>query len=178
MSFTIKFEDEETINKTIDDLGDSTNDITKSILGEILIVAVKKNYVNVASKLLNDSRLESYFNTNILVWAMEKKKHTDIIKLILNNERFFLNPNHNELFNYACEINCTEVIEKLLQNGVDPSIKDNYPICAAVCHGNVHIIKLLLNDSRVDVTVSNDSPIRKACELGFKEIVEISFNNN
>src|SRR5690606_5459841 len=134
----------------------------------------KKNYINVANKLLNDSRLNRYFTTNILVYAMEKK-HTDIVKLILSNDKFSRDAKNELLFKTASQFGSVEIIENLLQHGADPSIENNYPISIAVEKGFTDLVRLLLNDTRVNPDVLNN--IGKAAELGYTEIVEMLLKN-
>ena len=111
MSFLIDFKDEDLINKTINDLGDSTNQITKSILKEILLFSVKQKYVNIVSKLLLDARIDSdCIDNNILSWAIINK-YTEIITLFLKNERNNISFN-DEIFIKACNCVCAEAIKK------------------------------------------------------------------
>ncbi len=54
-------------------------------------------------------------------------------------------------FQKACEEGDTNLVQLLISDGVDPSASNNWAIKAASFHGHSEVVKLLLNDSRVDV---------------------------
>jgi len=82
---------------------------------------------------------------------------------------------------YACENGEIEEVKKLLQN---PNINVNWqntlgfgdtPFSIACYFGNLEIVKLLLNDERVDINIVDNyyiTPFSAASESGNVEVVE------
>jgi hypothetical protein len=56
---------------------------------------------------------------------------------------------------------------------VDPSIHSNYCIRQASSNGNAGMLRLLLNDRRVNPSVSNDVALRTAVQANNPEIVRM-----
>ncbi len=70
-------------------------------------------------------------------------------------------------------------VRKLLQNPqVDPSVKRNVSLGMACSYGYVEIVKLLLEDPRVDLeNVDGDRIINLAAHNGYHKVVELLLSN-
>ena len=75
-------------------------------------------------------------------WACEYG-HTEVVKLLLGDER------------------------------VDPADYDNYAVRWASEKGHIEVVKLLLKDKRVDPSDDNNRAVGWACENGHAEIVKL-----
>ena len=63
--------------------------------------------------------------------------------------------------------------KQLLNNGLDPSVDNNYAISMASEHGQLEIVKLLLSDPRVDPSDKDNYDIKMASYNGHLEIVKL-----
>lgn len=77
-----------------------------------------------------------------------------------------------ELFRAA---NCGDLstINRLIESGLDPSIKNNHAIQIAAYSNHVEIVNRLLFDKRVDPSVDNNSLIMLASHYGNLSTIEI-----
>ena len=64
-------------------------------------------------------------------------------------------------------------IKYCLNRGFDPTFKDNLGIIRSVVYNDVKIVKLLLEDKRVNPSIRDNFPIRQASSNGRKEIVKL-----
>lgn len=70
-------------------------------------------------------------------------------------------------------------IKEYLDNGGDPSYDNNFLIkYLSMDNDSADIIKLLLNDPRVDPQVDDNYPIRKSIELNCKNVVKILLSDD
>lgn len=65
------------------------------------------------------------------------------------------------------------VFVEVLLNFVDPSFDSNWAICMASAYGHTEIVRLLLQDGRVEPTAIANYPIRWAATYGYLEIVKL-----
>src|SRR5690349_2933275 len=73
----------------------------------------------------------------------------------------------------ACDNNKIDVIKDLLHNETIYISYLTYIIIHASYSGNLEIIKLLLNEKRVDPSADNNDAIRIACMNGYLDIVKL-----
>ena len=101
-------------------------------------------------------------------------------KEILNEYGQYLNTYSKEYIKSKIDIDdITEVsqygfldeVKRLIQQGVDPSDKDNLPIRLASENGYIDVVKMLLQDPRVDPSGRNNEAIRWSSENGHIEVV-------
>lgn len=69
--------------------------------------------------------------------------------------------------------NHPETVELLLAAGCDPTTKQNGALVAASRKGNVDVVRLLLEDSRVDPSFPGNHAIRWASKCGQREVVTL-----
>ena len=79
----------------------------------------------------------------------------------------------NERFTYAIIFGDIELIRKLIVEGVDPSVYNDWAIKYAIKHRYVEVVELLLKDSRIDPSVSRNWIIRYVCENGYIRVVRL-----
>lgn len=72
---------------------------------------------------------------------------------------------------YACINNKVEILQLLLEYGLDPTTHNS--IKSAVYHGYTDILKVLLQDGRIDPAVENNWPIKIASQRGFEDCVAL-----
>ena len=71
------------------------------------------------------------------------------------------------------ELNYVEILAGLIKEGFDPSARDNYAIQSTSKNGHLVVVKLLLQDPRVDLSADNNYAIRLASEHGHLEVVKL-----
>ena len=67
----------------------------------------------------------------------------------------------------------TDEVKRLLNKGVDPSVKDNEAIRMASKNGHTDVVRLLLQDKRVDPIDDGNYAIRLASRNGYTEVVKL-----
>ena len=102
---------------------------------------------------------------------LKGKTDEEILKIIEN-----LTP--QEQFLKACEFSILSLVKKLINDGVNPTIQNNYGIRYASENGHTEIVKELLKDNRVDPSANNNYCIRRASENGYIETVKELLKDN
>ena len=138
----------------------------EAIQFNIDIHLIKKILENIKHKLREQDfekilKLAHYYN------------NYDIINIIISNPQYNTLINKNILLLYAIQINNIDIVKELLQQGVDPSIDDNYAIHIAIKNGYTEMVQLLLKDPRIDPNVHHNYIIRIAVAGGYIEIVKL-----
>ena len=77
------------------------------------------------------------------------------------------------LLNYSIEENYESLLDYLLNQGVDPSINDNDAIREASWKGNPHIVRRLLQDSRINPGAKHNDALSKAVNWEHIDIVKL-----
>ena len=73
----------------------------------------------------------------------------------------------------------TDTVSKLLEGGVaDPTYGNSWSIRAAVDFNDIAVVKLLLDDDRVDHTSCDNHCTYMAKQMGFREILELIWSKN
>ena len=80
-------------------------------------------------------------------------------------------PNINQAFIDAIKFNKLDIIDNLINRGVDPSIENNWGIRLASSKGHLNIVNRLLLDSRVNPTSQNNEAIKMALQNNYMNIV-------
>ncbi len=96
----------------------------------------------------------------------------DTILPILNDKRIDLTHNDNYIFRQAIELNNLKIIQILLKH-TNPSFDQNYAIQRACRLGLDQIVKLLIDDYRVDPGSSDNICLEYATEHNHVKVVEI-----
>ena len=101
-------------------------------------------------------------------------------KEILNEYGQYLNPYSKEYIKKHINIdNIKDVskygfldeVKRLMQQGVDPSVENNYAIRLASDNGHLYVVRYLLKDKRVDPSHMNNYAIRFSSENGHTDVV-------
>jgi ankyrin repeat protein len=94
---------------------------------------------------------------------------TELDSISIYNNDEFVDPFHN-----ACHRGNVEMVQKYLNDGIDPSKDQNLSIQIASEFGHIEIVELLLQDTknRVDPSASNNYAIRYACANGHISVVD------
>ena len=135
-------------------------------MNRIKIVKEDKNiYFNIIRELLKDKTLDPFDNGKELLYWIYKYELAEIFALLygyITNDtgRYklsvfvdkFLKTLNDEYRDYEHKL---EIMKSLLSEGYDPSDDNNIAILYAVINGYMPMIELLLNDSRVDISVDD-----------------------
>jgi ankyrin repeat protein len=106
-----------------------------------LHLACENGHADIASLLLNDSRIDPIGYANYAIRAACINGHTDIVKLLLQDGR------------------------------ADPTDCWNAAIQHASKNGHIDVVKALLQDGRVDPTANNNYAINNAATQEIKELL-------
>jgi len=71
------------------------------------------------------------------------------------------------------ELNYVEILAGLIKEGFDPSARDNYAIQSTSKNGHLVVVKLLLQDPRVNPSANNNYAIQLASQNGRLEVVKL-----
>jgi len=104
---------------------------------------------------------------------MMVKRYIEFIKENSNSDD--INPMH--YLKYISD-NDVNKIEKLLKSGWDPSVNNNTSISVASDYGYLEIVKLLLQDDRVDPTTSDYHPLRWSIINNHLEVFKTLLSDN
>ena len=94
--------------------------------------------------------------------------HNEIVKYLVENT---VGSGRNDAIVIACENGFFEIVEILVDNGVNFRVYDDLPFRLAVNNGHHEIVKYLL-DKGADVQSNSNHAIRRACALGRFEFVK------
>jgi len=75
-------------------------------------------------------------------------------------------------FYETIKLNYVEILTGLIKEGFDPSADDNYAIKYASENGHLEVVKLLLQDPRVD-PIDNNYAIQVASKNSHSEVVKL-----
>ena len=102
---------------------------------------------------------------NHIIGTAAAKGHVSIVQLLIEDTRVDLSRFHMRT------VTSPTIIEMLLCDGrADPSMEDNAALCMACTRGDIAIVELLCNDSRVNVKCANNFPIKEAANKGHSKV--------
>lgn len=138
--------------------------------------------VGMVKLLLNNSRVDPSAKNNEALRKATLKGHAEIVKLLTTDPRVDASVNNGEPLRQAIKHNYPEVAEVLLQDEcVDPSSMNKSSnakmISWAAYNGHLAIVKMLLNDKRVDPAVTDQYALQKAILHGHTEIMQLLLNH-
>jgi hypothetical protein len=79
----------------------------------------------------------------------------------------------NEYLKISVKYNQTEVFKYFIELGADPSIENDYCFINAIKNDNLEIVKMLINDQRVNIRTNNNFGLKWAKKYDKKEILEL-----
>ena len=110
-------------------------------------------------------------------WAIRtasENGYTEIVKLLLEDQRVDPSDDENEAIIYACANGHTEVVRLLLADPrVDPTDDENDAFNQACKNNHVEIVQLLLADPRIDPSTFDNAALLEACKDGHIQIVKL-----
>jgi hypothetical protein len=111
---------------------------------------------------------------DIAIRMAASRGYTEIVKLLLTDERVDPTACDNYALRYAASDGHIEVVRVLLVDGrSDPAAEDNWAFRIAAANGRLEIVRMLLADPRVDPTVDNKIALRWAEMNGQLEVVQL-----
>jgi ankyrin repeat protein len=120
----------------------------------------------------------NYSNQALRKASMEG--YTEIVRLLINDPRVDASSNSNFAFYTAIRNSQTDLVRLLLDwtsadggRRVDPTIDDNWPIRYASIIGRAGIVRVLLEDDRIDPTSNNHETIRRTLKKGHKDVMRL-----
>jgi ankyrin repeat protein len=93
-------------------------------------------------------------------------------------EARLVNMSLEDQFKKAIENNQVWLVQRCIDNGVDPSVGNNCAIQWASYYGYLEVVKIILNDKRVDPTTNYNYAIQWASYNGHIEVVKILLNDH
>jgi ankyrin repeat protein len=130
-----------------------------------IVCASMNGHIHVVEELLKDPRVDPGYDGN---WALRKsikKGNVMMVNLLLNDKRIVPDI---ETMKDVIENDCVEVMREMLKN---KKVNLKGVLQLAVIKERLEIIKLLLDDPRVDPSDNSDTCIQYASESGNFEIV-------
>lgn len=143
-----------------------------------IIRAIICKHYEIVKLLLSDSRVDFYssYGVNEVVDFAFKSGNLEIIKLLINDERFV---DISIFMEAACVYGCLEIVEFLLNDKhINPNRDINFAFVFACREGHLEIVKILLNDKRTDPSRDNNKSLKYACYGGYLEIVKLLLDDS
>ncbi|MBT4963220.1 MAG: hypothetical protein HOI53_04195 [Francisellaceae bacterium] len=130
-------------------------------------IAAKNNHPKVLHLLSNDNRVNLFGNNNSLLRIAAKTGETGVIAFLLK-----ISQATNTSWTLKSII---DTGKKLIWGSIDPTVNNNEPIISAVIYGHSEIVRILLNDDRVDLSlfVGENSLLVKAVYAGHLSVVKV-----
>lgn len=128
------------------------------------------NYDDIKNIVLICKKFNEIIKTNKYIYYLSKNNKNNLLKTVCNN---YID---NNILNLS--INYINIIKLLLKYGADPTYDWNILIITFCIKGNIELVKLLLENSRVDPSIYNNYCIMMASERGHTEIVKILLKDN
>lgn len=117
-------------------------------------------------------------NHNILIRCASKRGYTEIVELLLRDNRVDPASCDNDAIEDASRYGHTEVVKLLLKDSrINPTTKHNYAIRMAAT-GHIEVVKVLLQDERVNPADYDNYAIRESLKRGRTEIVKLLINDS
>ncbi|KAG5460178.1 MAG: ankyrin repeat-containing domain protein [Olpidium bornovanus] len=110
--------------------------------------------------------------SNGAVEYASQKNLVGTLAVILKDPRVDLRGNGSGPITWACASGYDRVVRLLLQHGVDPSTGSNCLVNACL-NENVEIVRMLLEDGRIDMSADEGRALQTAVVEGNYEIVEL-----
>jgi ankyrin repeat protein len=119
--------------------------------------------------------MDSKFFYSALISAIEHNQEKSV-KILLKNARVDPSLYNNASLKTAAELGLPKIVSLLLKY-VDPSANDSYVFRLVCYYGNEKLVKLFLNDPRVNPSAHHNSSIEVAASQGHTSIVKILLKN-
>lgn len=128
--------------------------------------AIRNGHLPVVNRLLEDPRVGPFMSDNFPILIAICNGHIDIVRRLLEDPRvlpnYFSMDFHIRAFNYQVNLRNDYLGSKTIN-----------PITLAAKLGHIDIIKILLEDPRVDPAIAYNMPCKVASDYGHVAIVDI-----
>jgi hypothetical protein len=150
---------------------------------ETLACAVNHNLVRHVPELLQREHCDPTIDNNDILYTAVAFEYTEIVKLLLADERVdpTIYPSEN-FIRVAVTNRDTAILHILLEDGrIDPAENDSGALKNAVINNRINAVTLLLKDGRSDPTVllnNGVSLVQDAIRQGYKDILSLFLNDD
>ncbi|KAJ2993033.1 hypothetical protein HDV02_002705 [Globomyces sp. JEL0801] len=138
--------------------------------------ATRYGHQSVVSVLLNDPRVDPSSRDNEALISAARHNHSTIFRLLLNDERVNPSARNNQALRIAIQYGYQDILKLLLNDSRVEFIQDNELLVEAV-NCDTNIVRMLLNDTKLDPSAAYNRLLRLAVEYGHKEIVDKLLND-
>lgn len=146
-------------------------DITRNH-NEAFRLAAEFGYFDLVKELLQNPKINPSDSKNWAIKAAIKNGHLKVVKELLKNNQ--IDPDISQTLNLAVKYGHYQIAKELL-NSKRLTVSDtryHEPIYFAAKNNRVKIMKLLLDDTRLDPSIKKNEAIITAAENGYIEIVK------
>jgi len=138
---------------------------------ERLCQAIEQNNQKEITELLNSSHIDLSMHNFHLLYVASQFGNIDVVKHLLTIPNIDINSDNPMVI--ACEFGHYEIVKLLYERGADPSIADSFSFRLAAENGYANIVKLFINDPRINVNAQDEYAIKQACEENHHQVVKI-----
>ncbi|KAI8900063.1 ankyrin repeat-containing domain protein [Globomyces pollinis-pini] len=136
---------------------------------DLLIYMIEKSYELEPIRILGRNKFSKRFKQEMFLKALDPIS-TNLVLAMLEDEDIDPTDDDNFAIITACTSGTIEVVQKLLKN---EDVELEGCIGPAGENGHAEVIKLLLQDDRIDPTEDDSQALRLASENGHLEVVEL-----
>jgi len=138
-----------------------------------LFLAINNNSVDVIKVLLNDNRIVPNMNNNLALRTCMSRGLYEAFELLFNEPRFDITIN-NELLLMAVRKRKVELVDLILMDErTDPNCNSRFCLTMSLLLGDKELVKLFLNNSKVDFYGLKKEDFLKKCEVNCMEIMRL-----
>jgi ankyrin repeat protein len=138
---------------------------------EKLCQAVETNNEEEIQKLLHSPFIDLSTHNYHLLYVASQFGNIEVVKHLLTIPNIDINTDNPMVI--ACEFGHYEIAKLLYEKGADPSIADSFSFRLAAENGHANIVRLFINDKRINVNAQDEYAIKQACEENHYEVVKI-----
>lgn len=141
---------------------------------ELLVMATMSLDYPTVVELLRNERTDPgvYYNTAIITAV--RLRHAPIVEALLSHDKVDPSARENTALRLAAIIGDCYIAELLLRNKkVNPADLDNDAFILAVTHNRYDMVRLPLDDKRVDIRARNYEAMKIAKRLGFALVLQL-----
>jgi hypothetical protein len=133
-----------------------------------LLVASRNGERKMVELLLQDPRVDPSAKNNRVIGTASERGHVDVVNLLLLDPRVDPSANHNYAIVSAAQEGHGCVVQRLLKDSrVDP----NDALQLAVTYGRADMVRLLINDQRIDLSANDYYCFKEAATEGWIDVV-------
>jgi len=148
------------------------------VVDNMIVEASKHGHYEIVKLILEDNRLNPSTRQSYAVKYACGAQHYEIAKLIISDGRF----DNTGLIQWACCMGYREIVGFLLTNNkftnIDPSARNNECIKTVSYGGHTEIVKLLLEDNRVNPAADDNYAVRWASYNNHTETVRLLLSDS